>query len=183
MSEAREMTSGADSRSALRSSFLALLSPSSTLSERVLSSSSLFFTSFGSSSSTLSPPLSFIMMKTASEQMRPEEDLRRFLQLLYKGHAPFEALALRFPVGGLLFPSEALCLLQLGGQVGKVPCSDVDLSHLLAIPAALVVVDAAVALLQSHPGLRAVTKSGRPAERSTRAPHSSHLDQVFARTP
>jgi len=35
MTEARQMTFGADSRSALRRSFLALLSPASTLSERV----------------------------------------------------------------------------------------------------------------------------------------------------
>src|SRR5215204_945007 len=146
------MTSGADSRSALRSSFLALLSPSSTLSERVRSSPSLSFTSFGSSRSTLSPPLTFMLMKTASEQICSGEDLRRLRKLLQEGRAPFEALAFRVPVGGLLFPSEALCLVELGGQVGKVPCSDVDLSHLLAIPAALVVVDMAVALLQSHAG-------------------------------
>src|SRR5215204_5256511 len=140
------MTSGADSRSALRSSFLALLSPSSALSERVFSFPSLSFTSFGSSSSTLSPPLAFMSMKTASKQMCPDEDLRRLLKLAQEGRTPFEVLALRFPVGGLLFPSEALCLVQLGGQAGKVPCSDIDLSHLLAIPATLVVVDAAVAL-------------------------------------
>src|SRR5215217_3717245 len=175
MSEAREMTSGADSRSALRSSFLALLSPSSTLSEMVLSSPSLSFTSLCSSSSTSSPPLAFMLMATASEQMCPEEDLRRLLKLLQEGRAPFEALALRFPVGALLFPSEALCLVELGGQVSNVPRSDVDLSHLLAIPAALVVVDAAAALLQSHVGLRAITKSGRPAECSTYTLYSSHL--------
>src|SRR5215208_5844422 len=176
MSEAREMTSGADSRSALRRSFLALLSPSSALSEMVLSSPSLSFTSFGSSSSTLSPPLAFVFVVIASEQMRPDEDLRCLLKLLQEGRAPFKALAFLSTMSRLLFPSsEALCLVELGGQVSNVPRSDVDLSHLLAIPAALVVIDVAVALLQSHPGLRAVTKSGRAAERSTCAQYSSHL--------
>src|SRR5215207_10093987 len=108
--------------------------------------------------------------------MRSGEDLRCLLKLLQEGRAPFEALTLRFPIGRLLFPSEALCLVPLGGHVGKVPCSDVDFSHLLAIPAALIVVDAAVALLQSHLRLREVTKSGRTAERSTCTHYSSsHL--------
>src|SRR5215218_11525788 len=108
MSEAREMTSGADSRSALRRSFLALLSPSSALSEMVLSSPSLSFTSLCRSRSTLSPPLAFVFVVTASEQMRPDEDLRRLLKLLQEGRALFEALALRFPVGDFLFTPETL---------------------------------------------------------------------------
>src|SRR5215203_5874434 len=120
-----------------------------------------------------------MLMATASEQMRPDEDLRRLLKLLQEGRARFQALLFFLPAGGLLFPFEALCLVQLGGQVGKVSCSDVHLPHLLAIPAAIVVVDAAVALLQSHPRLRAVTKSGRPAECSTCTHYSSHLRQVF----
>src|SRR5215208_1235856 len=112
--------------------------------------------------------------------MRPGEDLRRLLKLLQEGRARFQALLFFLPAGGLLFPFEALCLVQLSGPAGKVPCSDVDLSHLLAIPAALVVVDAAVALLQAHLRLRAVTKSGRPVKRSTCAHYNSHLRYVFA---
>src|SRR5215207_11693391 len=124
-----------------------------------------------------------MFVKTGHEQLCPYKYLCGPLQLLHKARARFQALLFFPPAGGLLFPSEALCLVQLGSQVGKVPCSDVDLSHLLAIPAALVVVDAAVALLQSQVGLRAVTKSGRPAECSTCAHYSSHLGQVFARAP
>jgi hypothetical protein len=39
----------------------------------------------------------------------------------------------------------------------------------------------AVALLQSHLGLREVTKSGRTENRSRCASYSSHLHEVFAR--
>src|SRR5215217_3140791 len=122
-----------------------------------------------------------MFVKTDNEQLCPGKYLCHSLQLLHKARARFQALLFFAPAGGLLFPTEALCLVQPGGCVGKVACSDVDLSHLLAIPAAPVVVDAAVALLQSHPGLRAVTKSGRPVECSTCAHYSSHLRQVFAR--
>src|SRR5215218_2406103 len=118
MSEAREMTSGADSRSALRRSFLALLSPSSALSEMVLSSPSLSCTSFGSSRSTLSPPLAFVFVKTASEQMRPEEDLRGLRELAQKGCPRLQALLFFLPEGCLLLPLLTLVLVFEGGNLG-----------------------------------------------------------------
>src|SRR5215218_9766443 len=108
-----------------------------------------------------------MFVKSGHEQLCPGKYLCGPLQLLHKGRTRFQALLFFPPAGGLLFPSETLCLVQPGDQVGKVACSDVDPSHLVAIPAALVVVNAAVALLQSHPRLRAVTKSGRTVERST----------------
>ena len=64
------MTSGADSRSAFHSSFLALLSPAPTLSERVCNAASFSFTSADNSSAvllTLSPLFSFAFVTTRSE--------------------------------------------------------------------------------------------------------------------
>src|SRR5829696_8233600 len=100
------MTSGADSRNALRSSFLALLSPLSAFPERILSSPSLSFTSFGSSRSTSSPPLPLVFVKTGHEQLCPGKYLCRLLQLLQVGRAPLEALLLLSPRGFLLFTLE-----------------------------------------------------------------------------
>src|SRR5215203_6797454 len=164
MSEAREMTSGADSRSALRSSFLALLSPFCTLSERVLSSPSLSFTSLGSSSSTLLPPLAFVFVETASKQMRPNEDLRRLLKLAYEGCVLFEAFLLLFPVSSLFFPLSALNLIKLGGQPPERPAADVLPDHATTFPPGAGVV-AACPLLTRLPAHKQPQSRSRGSEK------------------
>src|SRR5215213_11297379 len=155
MSEAWETTSGADSRNALRSSFLALLSLSSALSERILSSPSLSFTSFGSLGSTLFPPLAFVLMATASEQICSGEDLRRLLKLLQEGRAPLEAVPLLSPRGLLLFPLETFEFVYLGGELAEGPAAPVFLSHALPFAHRAVVVRAAAAFFPTHQNLEA----------------------------
>ena len=75
-----------------------------------------------------------MLMKTASEQMRPYEDLRRLLKLAYEGCVLLEAFPLLPLVGRLFLPLSALNLIKLGGQPSEHPAADVLSDHATALP-------------------------------------------------
>src|SRR5215207_5553460 len=90
MSEAWEKISGEDSRTALRSSLLAPLSPPSALSERASSALSLSFASFDSSSAsvfTFSSPFSLAFTIPSPKEGCQDQNLHGLLQPLQESRA------------------------------------------------------------------------------------------------
>ena len=143
------MTFGADSRSALRRSFLALLSPASTLSERVCNAVGFSFMALKTqaqccSRTRLHSPLCLWWPDAIRCACTRISDAScKFPQ---EGRTPLEALALRLPVGGLLLSCCALPR-RAGQPATQEPRYTVFLSHAIPFTHRAIVVQTIAATL------------------------------------